>query len=55
MDFSNLDFQKIDTKILADKAKEQEETEAGAVMEKDSAEKDVAKGKDTNEFAVPPS
>ena len=36
VDFSNLDFEKIDAKILADEAKEQEETEV-----------DVARGKDT--------
>ena len=35
MDFSNLDFKKIDTEVLADEAKEQEETETSAVMEKD--------------------
>ena len=55
MDFSNLVFEKIDIKVLADKAKEQEETETSAVMEKDFARKEVTKGKDTDESAVPPS
>ena len=54
VDFSSLDFKKIDIKILTDEAKEQEETEAGA-MEKDLARKEVTEGKDTNKFAVPPS
>ena len=49
VDFSNLDFEKIDIKILADEAKEQEEDEA------DAMEKDLIEGKDTNESAVPPS
>ena len=35
VDFSNLDFKKIDIEVLVDKAKEQEETETSAVMEKD--------------------
>ena len=35
MDFSNLDFKKIDTEVLADEAKEQEETKTSAAMEKD--------------------
>ena len=34
VDFSGLDFEKIDTEILEDKAKEQEETKS-SVMEKD--------------------
>ena len=55
MDFSNLDFEKIDTEILTDKAKEQEETKAGVGMEKDSAKKDVAEGKDTNKSTIPHS
>ena len=46
--FSNLDFEKIDTKIFIDEAKEQEEIEAGVVVEKDSAGKDIAGGKDTD-------
>ena len=53
VDFSNLDFEKIDTEILADEAKEQEEIEAGVVVEKDSARKDVVGGKDTDESTVP--
>lgn len=53
VDFSNLDFEKIDTKILADEAKKQEETEVDAVMEKDSIRKDIAGGKDTDESAMP--
>lgn len=55
VDFSNFDFEKIDTEILTDEAKEQEETEAGVVMEKYSAKKDVAEGKDTNKSTIPPS
>ena len=49
VDFSGLDFEKIDTKILEDEAKEQEEAEPGA-MEKDK----VAK-KEIDESAVPTS
>lgn len=50
MDFSNLDFEKIDTMILADEAEKQEETETDAI------EKDLAGcGKDTDFSAVPPS
>lgn len=55
VDFSNLDFEKIDNEILIDEAKEQEETEADAVVEKDSAGKDTIGGKDTDESTVPPS
>ena len=55
VDFSNLDFEKIDTKILTDETKEQEETEVDAIVEKDSAGKDTVGGKDTDEFVVPPS
>ena len=54
MDFSNLGFEKIDTDILADKAKEQEETEANAVVEKDSG-KDIVGGKGTDKSAMPSS
>ena len=54
VDFSSWDFEKTDIKILMDEAKEQEETEAGA-MEKDLAGKEVTEGKDTNKSAVPPS
>ena len=55
MDFSNLVFEKIDIEVLADKAKEQEETETSAAMEKEFARKEVIKGKDIDESAVPPS
>ena len=51
VDFSSLDFEKIDIKILADDAKEQEETEAGA-MKKDLVGK-VTEGKYPNKSAVP--
>ena len=54
VDFSNLDFEKIGIKVLADEAKKQEETETGVVMEKDLAGKDVVEGKDTDELAIPP-
>ena len=54
VDFSSLDFEKIDIKILADDAKEQEETEAGA-MKKDLVGKEVTEGKYPNKSAVPPS
>nr|POE85055.1 hypothetical protein CFP56_40540 [Quercus suber] len=53
VDFSNLDFEKIDTEVLADEAKEQEETEIDAAMDKDLTGKDVDEGKDTDEPAVP--
>ena len=53
VDFSNLDFKKIDTEVLADKAKEQEETKTSAAMEKDLIGKDVVEGKDTDEHVVP--
>ena len=49
VDFSNLDFKKIDTEILEDEAKEQEKAKLGA-MEKDQ----VAK-KDIDESSVPTS
>ena len=49
VDFSNLEFEKIDIKILAYEAKEREENEA------DAMEKDLTEGKDTNESVVPPS
>lgn len=32
VDFFNLDFEKIDTEVLADEAKEQEETNAAATI-----------------------
>ena len=41
VDFSNMDFEKIDIEILADEDKEQEEVEVDAV-----GEKDVVGGKD---------
>ena len=37
VDFSNLDFEKIDIEILADKVKEQEEADVDAVGGKDAA------------------
>ena len=49
VDFSSLDFEKIDTKILEDEAKEQEETESGVM------EKDLAMNKDADESTVSPS
>lgn len=36
VDLSNLDFEKINTEILADEAKEQEEVDADAVRGKDA-------------------
>ena len=51
VDFSNLDFEKIDIEVLADKAKELEETSITAVVggvdasevgKSDSSKKDVA-------------
>ena len=54
VDFLSFNFEKIDTEILADEAKEQEETKADA-MEKDLVGKEVTEGKDTNESIVPPS
>ena len=54
VDFLSFDFEKIDTEILADEAKDQEETKADA-MEKDLVGKEVTEGKDTNESIVPPS
>ena len=54
VDFSSLDFEKIDTKILEDDAKEQEEIEAGA-MEKNPAVNEAIEGKDADESTVPPS
>ena len=36
VDFSNLDFEKIDIEILADKVKEQEEADVDAVGGKDA-------------------
>ena len=53
LDFSNLGFEKIDTEVLVDEAKEQEETETGAAMEKDLIGKDLVEGKDTKEPDVP--
>ena len=49
VDFSSLDFEKTDTKILEDEAKEQEETESGVM------EKDLAMNKDADESTVSPS
>nr|POE76879.1 hypothetical protein CFP56_26277 [Quercus suber] len=54
VDFSSLDFEKIDTEILTGKAKELEETEVDA-MEKDPFGKEVTEGKDGDESVVPPS
>ena len=53
VDFSNLDFEKIETKILTDETKEQDETKVGVVVEKDSAGKDFVGGKDTDESTMP--
>ena len=50
VDVSSLDFEKIDTEILEDKAKELEEAKSGA-MEKDKA----AEGKDVDESTALPS
>ena len=50
-----MDFEKIDIEILVDNAKEQEETEADAVVEKDFAEKDIVGGKGTDKSAMPSS
>ena len=50
VDFSNLEFEKIDTEVFVDEAKEQEEIETGAAMEKDLARKEVDEGKDTDEL-----
>ena len=55
VDFSNLDFKKIDIEILVDEAKEQEEIEADAIVERDSTRKDTIGGKDTDESTIPPS
>lgn len=52
VDFSSLDFEKIDIEILVDKAKKQEEIEAGA-MEKDPAGKEVTEGKDIDKSTIP--
>ena len=49
IDFSSLDFEKIDTKILEEEAKEQEETKSGVM------EKDPAMNKDADESTVSPS
>ena len=49
VDFSSLDFEKIDTKILKDEAKEREEAESGVM------EKDPAMNKDADESTVSPS
>ena len=52
MDFSNLDFEKIDTKILVDEAKEQKEIEVDATGRKDTTITDRDQG---DEATVPPS
>ena len=49
VDFSNLDFKKIDTEILEDEAKEQEKAKLGAM------EKDQVAEKDIDESSVPTS
>ena len=48
IDFSSLDFEKIDTEVLEDKAKELEEAKSGAVEK-------AIEGKDANESTAPPS
>ena len=53
VDFSNLEFEKIENEVFADKAKEEGEIETGVAMEKDLARKEVDEGKDTNEPVVP--
>ena len=50
VDFSNLDFKKIDTEILEDESKEPEGDESG-VPEKDKA----IDGKNVDESSAPPS
>ena len=50
VDFSNLDFEKIDTEILEDKSKEPERDESG-VPEKDKA----TDGKNMDESSAAPS
>ena len=50
VDFSNLDFEKIDTKILEDESKELERDESG-VPKKDKA----TNGKNMDESSTPPS
>lgn len=51
---SSLNFEKIDTEILADKVKEQEETKAD-IVEKDAIGKEISRGKDADESTAPPS
>ena len=46
IDFSGLDFEKIDMKILEDEAKEQEETKSGVM------EKDLAMNKDADKATI---
>ena len=48
IDFSSLDFEKIDTEVLEDKAKELEEAKSSAVEK-------AIEGKDANESTAPPS
>ena len=48
VDFSSLDFEKIDTEVLEDKAKELEEAKSSAVEK-------AIEGKDANESTAPPS
>ena len=50
VDFSNLDFEKIDTEILEDESKELERDESG-VPKKDKA----TNGKNMDESSTPPS
>ena len=54
VDYSGLDFEKIVTEILEDKAKEQEEIDSSA-MEKDPAVNKAADINDVDESTVPPS
>nr|POF20834.1 hypothetical protein CFP56_14348 [Quercus suber] len=53
-DFSSLDFEKINTKILEDEANELEEVESSA-MEKDPTANKAAEGKDVDESTTPSS
>nr|POF03580.1 hypothetical protein CFP56_32532 [Quercus suber] len=52
VDFSNLDFEKIDTKILVDEAKEQEEIEVDVAGGKDATITDRDQG---DKATMPPS
>nr|POF01439.1 hypothetical protein CFP56_35716 [Quercus suber] len=54
VDFYGLDFEKIDTEILEDEAKELEEIESGA-MEKDPAMNKAVDGKEVDKSTTLPS